>query len=169
MESQHSWDIVAQLVEWSIPTPEVCNLHPVIGKLSYRTLVYCQLYRKKQKERKSGREWPIFFKKTLFERFLVNRKICIENKSASLFKRKLASALEFVYLLATSNEHSNDNYSTCWTSLIGFIYLRRRHQCLVLPICLCFIHCIEQRIRPMLTTAYLGMQEQVTSCKTCCT
>ena len=35
----------AQLVEWSPPTPEVCSLNPVIGKLLYRTLfVYCQLY-----------------------------------------------------------------------------------------------------------------------------
>ena len=36
--------VVAQLVERSLPTPEVLGSNPVIGKLLYRTLVYCQLF-----------------------------------------------------------------------------------------------------------------------------
>ena len=36
--------VVAQLVEWSLPTPEVRCSKPVIGKLLSRTFVYCQLY-----------------------------------------------------------------------------------------------------------------------------
>ena len=35
--------VVAQLVEWSLPTPEVRGLNPVIGNLLYRTFVFCQL------------------------------------------------------------------------------------------------------------------------------
>ena len=30
--------VVAQLVEWSLPTPEVSDLNPVMGKLLYQTL-----------------------------------------------------------------------------------------------------------------------------------
>ena len=50
-------EVVAKLVERSLPTPEVRSLNPVIGKLLYRAFVYCQLY---IKDEKRGREWPIF-------------------------------------------------------------------------------------------------------------
>ena len=40
-----SWAVVvAQLVEWSLPTPEVRCSNPVNGRLLYRTFVCCQLY-----------------------------------------------------------------------------------------------------------------------------
>ena len=35
--------VVAQLVEWLLPIPEVCSSNPVIGKLLYKTFVNCQL------------------------------------------------------------------------------------------------------------------------------
>ena len=36
--------VVAQLVNLSLPTPEVRSSKPVIGKFLYGTFVYCQLY-----------------------------------------------------------------------------------------------------------------------------
>ena len=51
----------AQLVERSLPTPEVRGLNPVIGKI-YIFNIYCQLYRKDENKWKRGREWPIFEK-----------------------------------------------------------------------------------------------------------
>ena len=36
--------VVAQLVERLLPTPWVRSSYPVIGKLSYGTFVYCELY-----------------------------------------------------------------------------------------------------------------------------
>ena len=47
--------VVAQLVEQALPTPDVWGLNPVIGKLLYRTFVYCQLYWKDEhKEKEAG-------------------------------------------------------------------------------------------------------------------
>ena len=54
--------VVAQLVERSLPTPEVRSSNPVIGKLlyRYRTLFYCQLcWMDKIKEKGAGNGWPI--------------------------------------------------------------------------------------------------------------
>ena len=54
---------MAQLIERSLPTPEVCSLNPVISKLLYGTFVYCQLYGKDEnKEKEAG--MAVFFKKT---------------------------------------------------------------------------------------------------------
>ena len=51
---------VAQLVERSLPIPEVRGSNPVISKI-YWTFVYCQLCIEKTKiKKKRGREWPIF-------------------------------------------------------------------------------------------------------------
>ena len=50
---------VAQLVERSLPLPEVRGSNPVIGK-TYWTFVYCQLNRKDENKEKRDREWPIF-------------------------------------------------------------------------------------------------------------
>ena len=52
---------VAQLVERSLPMPEVRGSTPVIGKI-YWTFVYCQLYWKDENKEKRGQEWPIFLK-----------------------------------------------------------------------------------------------------------
>ena len=46
---------VAQLVEGSLPTPEVCDSNSVIGKHLYETFVSCQLNRKvENKEKEAG-------------------------------------------------------------------------------------------------------------------
>ena len=54
--------VVDQLLDRSLPIPEVRGSDPIIGKLSYKTFVNCQLYWKDEK-RKRGFEWPIFIKK----------------------------------------------------------------------------------------------------------
>ena len=43
-EKEEKKVIVAQLVEWLLPTPEVHCSNPDIGTLLYRTFVYCLLY-----------------------------------------------------------------------------------------------------------------------------
>ena len=57
--------VVAQLVERSLPIPEVCGSNPVIGKNLF-ILNICFLSTvcwKDENKEKRGREWPIFFKK----------------------------------------------------------------------------------------------------------
>ena len=54
--------VVAQLVERSLPIPEVRGLNPVIGKKFIYILSICLLstvYRKDENKEKRGREWPI--------------------------------------------------------------------------------------------------------------
>ena len=52
------WEVVvAQLVEQSLPTPEVRGSNPVIGKI----YLYYQLYWKDENKEKRGRERPNFF------------------------------------------------------------------------------------------------------------
>ena len=46
--------VVAQLVEQSLPTPEVHGSNPVIGK------IYIDRILKRRKYRKIVREWPIY-------------------------------------------------------------------------------------------------------------
>ena len=53
--------VVAQLVERSLPIPEVCGSNPVTGKNLLN--LYCQLYWKDENKRKSDRKWPIFNRK----------------------------------------------------------------------------------------------------------
>ena len=48
---------VAQLVEWSLPIPEVRGLNPVIGKI-YWPFVYCQLYWKDENTEKEAGNGP---------------------------------------------------------------------------------------------------------------
>ena len=48
--------VVAQLVERSLPTPEVRGSNPVIGKI----YMYNQLYGKDENKEKRGRERPNF-------------------------------------------------------------------------------------------------------------
>ena len=54
--------VVAQLVERSLPIPEVRGSNPVIGKKLYQTLTVNCI--EKTKIKKRGREWPIFKKIT---------------------------------------------------------------------------------------------------------
>ena len=49
--------VVAQLVERSLPTPEICSSNPVSGKID----MYCCV--KKTKIKKKRSEWPIFHSK----------------------------------------------------------------------------------------------------------
>ena len=49
--------VVAQLVEWSLPIPEVRGLNPVIGKI-YWPFVYCQLYWKDENTEKEAGNGP---------------------------------------------------------------------------------------------------------------
>ena len=52
--------VVAQLVGWSLPTPEVCGSNPVI--LLHGTFVYCRLYQKDGNKEKDAGHCP-FLKK----------------------------------------------------------------------------------------------------------
>ena len=54
--------VVAQLVEWSLPTREVGRSNPGIGKKLSWIFVYCQLYWKDENKEKRGVDWPIFQK-----------------------------------------------------------------------------------------------------------
>ena len=51
--------VVAQLVERSLPTPEVRSSNPVIDKLLYRAFVYCQLSRKDENKEKEAGYGPL--------------------------------------------------------------------------------------------------------------
>ena len=42
--------VVAQLVEWSLPTPKVCGSNPVIGKIYIEHLLSTRLKRQKRKK-----------------------------------------------------------------------------------------------------------------------
>ena len=46
--------VVAQLVERSLPTPEVCGSNPVIGKKYIEDLLSTVLIRRKEKEKRPG-------------------------------------------------------------------------------------------------------------------
>ena len=52
--------VVAQLVERSLPLPEVHGSNPVIGKPLYRTFNFCQLHRKDENEAKEAGNGPFF-------------------------------------------------------------------------------------------------------------
>ena len=60
--------VVAQLVEWSLPIPEVRGSNPVIGKNLYWTF-YCQLYWKDENKEKEAGKGPFFKAKTLHQSF----------------------------------------------------------------------------------------------------
>ena len=60
-----NWEVVvAQLVERSLPIPEVRGSNPVIGKKLLTIIVYCQLCieKTKNKEKEAG-NGPFFLKK----------------------------------------------------------------------------------------------------------
>ena len=50
--------VVAQLVEWPLPIPEVRGSNPVIGKIYIEHCLLSTVL-KRRKQRKRGREWPI--------------------------------------------------------------------------------------------------------------
>jgi len=49
--------VVAQLVGWSLLTPEICGSNLVIGKIYNQCLLLTVFKRREEKNR--GREWPI--------------------------------------------------------------------------------------------------------------
>ena len=53
--------VVAQLAEWSLPTPEICGSNSVIGKISSDHL-FTFNYIEETKKDKRDREWSIFQK-----------------------------------------------------------------------------------------------------------
>ena len=60
--------VVAQLVEWSLPIPEVRGSNPVISKnlLILNNFVYCQLCIEKTKNKEKGAgNGPFFLKKNM--------------------------------------------------------------------------------------------------------
>ena len=70
--------VVAQLAERSLPTPEVRSSNPVIGKLLYRTFVYCQLNRNdknKEKVAENGNMKKIISSNELRKVFLQTMRI----------------------------------------------------------------------------------------------
>ena len=52
--------VVAQLVEWFPPIPEIHSSNPVIVKNLYWTFVYCRLNWKDENKEKGSWKWPIF-------------------------------------------------------------------------------------------------------------
>ena len=64
--------VVVQLVERTLPIPEVHALNPVISKLLYGTFVYCQLYWKDENKEKEAGNGPLFFKKKFPSRTVHN-------------------------------------------------------------------------------------------------
>ena len=67
-KSNLTWaEVVTQLVEQSLPIPEVCSSNPVIGKkYLYWTFVYCQLCIEKMKiNKKEAGDGPFFKKSNL--------------------------------------------------------------------------------------------------------
>ena len=64
---------MAQLVERSLPTPEVRGSNPVIDKLLYTTFVYCQLYWKDGNKEKEAGKGP--FKKQLLKYHIVSSRV----------------------------------------------------------------------------------------------
>ena len=56
--------VVAQLVERSLPIPELHGSNPVIDKIYIEHSLSTAL--KRRKLRKRGREWPIFLKKDTY-------------------------------------------------------------------------------------------------------
>ena len=61
--------VVAQLVEWSLPKPEVRGSIPVIGKnlFIYSKFVYCQLCVEKTKIKKKEAGNGLFFLKIAYK------------------------------------------------------------------------------------------------------
>ena len=58
--------VVVQLVERTLPIPEVHGLNPVISKLLYGTFVYCQLYWKDENKEKEAGNVPLFRRWNIF-------------------------------------------------------------------------------------------------------
>ena len=56
--------VVAQLVEWPLPIPEVYGSNPVIGKI-YWTFVFCQLYWKDENKEKEAGNGPFLIIKNI--------------------------------------------------------------------------------------------------------
>ena len=64
--------VVAQLVERSLPIPEVRGSNPVIGKI-YWIFVYCQLYWKDENKEKEAGNGPFFLKKKLIRNTILQK------------------------------------------------------------------------------------------------
>ena len=72
--------VVAQLVEQSLPIPEVCGSNPIIGKNLYWTF-YCQLYWKYENKEKEAGKGPIFKKQNQVIAETVPQKVKTKKRS----------------------------------------------------------------------------------------
>ena len=57
--------VVAHLVEWLLPTPEVHCSKPVIGKIYIEYVFTVNCIEKTKIKKKRGKEWPIFKQREL--------------------------------------------------------------------------------------------------------
>ena len=51
--------VVAQLVELSLPTPEVCGSNPVIGKIYFEHCLLSTVFKRRKQRQKGGGNYPI--------------------------------------------------------------------------------------------------------------
>ena len=88
--------VVAQLVEWLFPSPEVCSSNPVIGKIYIEHLLTLNCIEKHKNKEKRGREWP--FIKTLFnlnKYALFSLSCCIQHKPKIEIENQAYSCFSF--------------------------------------------------------------------------
>ena len=63
--NKHSWEVVvAQLVEWSLPIPEVCGSNPITSKVFIEYSLLSTVLKRRKKEKEAG-NGPFFLKKSL--------------------------------------------------------------------------------------------------------
>ena len=94
--------VVAQLVERSLPTPEVRSSNPVISKM-YMEQCYCQLYWKDENKEKESGNGPFLTKKYDVNR--INRFRC---------RIMHSDRIKFITWLAKSNQSRASNNSTLY-------------------------------------------------------
>ena len=95
--------VVTQLVERSLPTPEVRGSNPIIGKLLCGTFVYSQLYWKDgNKQKEAGNS-------ALLYNFFVRKKVVLMQTGKSCFgtrrrqRRQIVTNFKIILLMATKN------------------------------------------------------------------
>ena len=103
--------VVAQLVERSLPTPEVCGSNPVIVTYLYWTFVYCQLYWKdKNKEKRPG--MAHFFKKNSVTRLgELFRKVLVTNCQASFWLFSFLKQVSISFFVYFRSFQTNKQYN----------------------------------------------------------
>ena len=97
--------VVAQLVEQSLPIPEVHGSNPVVRKI-YWTIVFCQLYWKDENKEKEAGNGPFFIKKILFySKFFLFH--VLWHSKASILQGIMILMANHSFLLKSLNNHYN--------------------------------------------------------------